>query len=190
MKRSRLRNKFLNSKSDTDEKAYNAQRNLCVNLIRQAKKQFFSNLNIHDVTDNKTFWKTVKPLLTDKVKTKSKITLIEKKYKDNSTEYSEEIISDDKEVAEVFNKFFVNIVPDLKIPASHNCNKDFQKTNDPVLNAINKYKYHPSIVMIKSKTDSQRKFSFTSVQYEDVLRKIKSLNILKASQKSNIPIKF
>ena len=110
MKRSRLRNKFLNSKSDTDEKAYNAQRNPCVNLIRQAKKQFFSNLNIHDVTDNKTFWKTVKPLLTDKVKTKSKITSIEKKHKDNSTEYSEEIISDYKEVAEVFNKFFVNIV--------------------------------------------------------------------------------
>ena len=29
---------------------------------------------------------------------------------------------------------FVNIVPDLKIPASHNCNKDFQKAKDPVLN--------------------------------------------------------
>ena len=53
--------------------------NLCVNLIREAKKQFFSNLNTHDVTDNKTFWKTVKPLLAEKVKTKSKITLIEKK---------------------------------------------------------------------------------------------------------------
>ena len=29
MKRSRLRNKFLNTKSDIDRKAYNAQRNLC-----------------------------------------------------------------------------------------------------------------------------------------------------------------
>ena len=38
-------------------------------------------------------------------------------------------VSDDGEDAEVFNKFFVNIVPDLKIPANHNCNKDFQKTN-------------------------------------------------------------
>ena len=43
-----------------------------------------------------------------------------------------EIISDDKEVAEIFNKFFVNIVPDLKIPARHNCNKNFQKLNDAV----------------------------------------------------------
>ena len=47
--------------------------------------------------------------------------MIEKKYKGSSTEYSEEIISDDKEVAEVFNKFFVNNVPDLKISASHGC---------------------------------------------------------------------
>ena len=87
MKRSRLRNKFLNSKSDIDRKAYNPQRNLCVSLIRQAKKNFFSKLNTSDVTDNKTFRRTVKPFLTDKVKTKSKITLIEKKIKENSTEY-------------------------------------------------------------------------------------------------------
>ena len=50
-----------------------------------------------------------------------------------------------------------------------------------MLNAIHKYKYNPSIVIIKSKIDPSRKFSFASLQYEDVLRKIKSLNVLKAS---------
>ena len=78
MKRSLLRNKFLNTKSDIDRKAYNKQRNLCVSLIRSEKKNFFSNINTSDITD-KTFWKTVKPFFTDKMKTKSKITLIEKK---------------------------------------------------------------------------------------------------------------
>ena len=64
MKRSRLRNKFLNTKSDIDRKAYNKQRNLCVSLIRIEKKNFFfSNINTSDITDNKTFWKTVKPFL-------------------------------------------------------------------------------------------------------------------------------
>ena len=53
MKRSRLRNKFLNSKSDIDRKAYNAQRNLCVSLIRQAKK----NLSLIQV-----MLQTIKPL--------------------------------------------------------------------------------------------------------------------------------
>ena len=35
MKRSRLSNKFLNTKYDIDRKAYNKQRNLCVGLIRR-----------------------------------------------------------------------------------------------------------------------------------------------------------
>ena len=77
-KRSRLRNKFLNTKSDIDRKTYNKQRNLCVSLIRSEKKNFFSNINTSDITNSKTFWKTVKPFFTDKIKTKSKITLIEK----------------------------------------------------------------------------------------------------------------
>ena len=87
MKRSRLRNKFLNTKSDIDKKAYKKQRNLCVSLIRREKKNFLNNISTRDIADNKTFWKTVKPLFTDKIQTKSKITLIEKKLlpeKDNS----------------------------------------------------------------------------------------------------------
>ena len=79
MKRLRLRNMFLKTKYDIDRKAYNKQRNLCVSLIRREKKNFFNNINTRDITNNKTFWKTVKPLFTDKIQTKSKITLIEKK---------------------------------------------------------------------------------------------------------------
>ena len=79
MKRSRLRNKFLNTKSDTDRKAYIKQRNLCVSLIRREKRNFFNNISTRDIPDNKTFWKAVKPLFTDKRQTKSKIKLTEKK---------------------------------------------------------------------------------------------------------------
>ena len=86
--------------------------------------------------------------MTQKIETKSKIIFIEKKCKDNSTKSSGEITSDDKGVAEIFNKFFVNIVPNLNIPISHNYNADFLKADDPVIKALNKYKYHPSIVMI------------------------------------------
>ena len=78
MKRSRLRNKVLNKKRDTDRKAYNKQRSFCVSLIRSEKKNV-SNINTSDITDNETFWKMVRPFFTDKIKTKSKITLIEKK---------------------------------------------------------------------------------------------------------------
>ena len=39
MERSRLRNKFLRTKSDIDKKAYNKQRNLCVSLIIARKEK-------------------------------------------------------------------------------------------------------------------------------------------------------
>ena len=38
MKRSRLRNKFLNTRSDLHRKAYNKQRNYVVSLLRKEKK--------------------------------------------------------------------------------------------------------------------------------------------------------
>ena len=47
---------------DADRIAYNKQRNYCVSLIQKEKKAYYSNLNIRDVTDNKTFWRKVKPL--------------------------------------------------------------------------------------------------------------------------------
>ena len=44
MKRSRLRDKFLNTKSNIDRKPYNTQQNLCVSPIRQAKKNVLVTL--------------------------------------------------------------------------------------------------------------------------------------------------
>ena len=56
------------------------------------------NLNEKDVADNKHFWKTIKPLLSDKVKSSEKITLVER----------EETINEDEENAEILNAFFLN----------------------------------------------------------------------------------
>ena len=55
MKRSRLRNKFLNKKSDLDRKAYNKQRNYVFSLLRKEKKEFYDNLNANVITENRTF---------------------------------------------------------------------------------------------------------------------------------------
>ena len=45
MKRSRLRNKFLNTKSDIDRKTYNKQRSYVVSYLRNEKNNFYSNLD-------------------------------------------------------------------------------------------------------------------------------------------------
>ena len=80
MKRSRLRNIYLKNLSDNNKREYNKQRNYCVSLLRKTKTNYYANLNEKYLTDNKQFLrKTVKPLLSDKIKSSENITLVELK---------------------------------------------------------------------------------------------------------------
>ena len=161
-------------------------------MIRQEKKNFYSELKIRDITDNKTFWKKVKPFFTDKIQSKSKITLIEKNIVSREGEKvikSEEIISEDKAIAEVFNKFFINIVPNLKMSVENDFDTNFLKTEDPGLNAISEYKNHPSVI-IKIKKKNREIFFFSPAQYDDILKNIKSLDTAKISKQTYIPTKI
>ena len=60
MTRSRLRNKFLKNKTQSDETAYKKQKNYCVSLFRKEKKSFFENLDTKNITDNKFFLENCK----------------------------------------------------------------------------------------------------------------------------------
>ena len=66
MVRSRLRNKCLKLKTIESRLAYTQQRNYCCSLIRQAKRNFCENLDPNLITDNRKFWKQVKPFFSDK----------------------------------------------------------------------------------------------------------------------------
>ena len=77
MKRTRLRNKLLKDQNKENKRRYEKQRNYCVSLIRKMKKDNYSNLGIKKVTYSKTFWKTIKPFLSDKIMSTEKITLID-----------------------------------------------------------------------------------------------------------------
>ena len=136
MPRTRLRNKFLKNPTDSNKVLYNRQRNYCVSLLRKEKKEYFANLNEKTISDNRKFWHTVKPFLSDKVKSKEAIILVNK---DN-------IESKESEVAKIFNEFFSNIVKNLEIP-EYQCednNLHNKLSATPVLQAILKYGNHPS----------------------------------------------
>ena len=68
MKSSRLRNRFLKTRSEFNKISCNKQRNLYAFLLRKTKWGYYYNLNEKDVTDNKQFRRTVKPLLLNKIK--------------------------------------------------------------------------------------------------------------------------
>ena len=146
IRRTRLRNKFIESKTDANRIAYNKQRYYCVSLKPEEKTAYYSNLNIRGVTDNKTLWRKVKPLFSEKANLQTKILLVEKGNDLSDPEISrkvEKVISKDMEIAEKFNEFF-NIVPSLKISPKENCKTDVGNDNEPILNYINKFKNHPS----------------------------------------------
>ena len=67
MHRTRIYNKYLRNKTEKSKRKYTKQRNYCVSLLRKSKREYYSNLDVKNITDNKTFWKTVKPFLSDKV---------------------------------------------------------------------------------------------------------------------------
>ena len=102
--------------------------------------------------DSKTFWPTVKPLLSGKDLTANQITLIE----------NGEIISDDKEVSKTFGHFFKNAVRSLDITENRYLLTDSEDIDDPVDAAIKKFEIHPSSLMIKDRADN-RNFSLYNI---------------------------
>ena len=69
MLRSQLKKKFNNNESEENSKIYKQQRNYCVKLSRKTKMEYFQNMDVNKVNDNKKFWKTVKPRFSNKCKT-------------------------------------------------------------------------------------------------------------------------
>ena len=74
MLRSKLRNIFLQGKTDEARTKYR-KRDICAHLLRRAKRNYYNDLDLSNVTDNRKFWKTIRPLFANKIKVKNKITL-------------------------------------------------------------------------------------------------------------------
>ena len=106
----------------------------CVSLLRKKKNSsYYSNLDEKNVTDNKAFWKTVKPFLSDKITSKEKIASIEEN----------EIVSNDENTAQVLNTFFSNILGSLNIPENVTNDPFPDNISDPIIKLIVKYRKHP-----------------------------------------------
>ena len=74
MQRSRLRNAYLKDRTSAANKK---QINVCVSILRESKKCYYENLDTKNITDNKKFWGTVKPVFSNKVRSNTYITLNE-----------------------------------------------------------------------------------------------------------------
>ena len=103
MHRSRLENINIYKRNDKNWENYKKKRNLCGDLLRKTKIEYFKNLNVKDLSDNRKFWKTIKPYFSNKSLNSDKLLSKEKG----------NLASDGKELATIMNNFFINIMKDL-----------------------------------------------------------------------------
>ena len=57
MNRSRCKNVYFKTKTVENLENYRKLGNACTKLTRKAKKEYFQNLHMNDITDNRTFWR-------------------------------------------------------------------------------------------------------------------------------------
>ena len=74
MTRSRLRNRFLKEPTPMNRLVYKKQRNYCVSLMRENKKQCYGSLNV-TITDSKNFWRVAKLNFANKIVGTNKVIL-------------------------------------------------------------------------------------------------------------------
>ena len=78
--------------------------------MRKSKKYYHGYLNEKYAIGKNRFWKAVKPLLSDKVKSSEKMTFV----------HEDKIITNDDENAKILNSSVSNVIEQLKIPDIHN----------------------------------------------------------------------
>ena len=110
-------------------------------IMQRTRLRFARCANLHekDITNNRKFWHTFKPFLTDKNKCRENIILVN----------NEKITSDAVELANALNNFFSNFIKNLKISEYYVEDKfPHSLLRHPTLNAIFKYKNHSNIRII------------------------------------------
>ena len=123
---------------------------------------------------NKSFWEFIKAFLKNKTCHAQNDMLIR----------NDEIITEEKDLAETFNKHYINIVEKssgikpVNVAMMHNiCD------NDTAINVIiEAYKNHPSVTEIKEiieKNTTKRSFKFDSVNKSYITTILKNIDIKK-----------
>ena len=155
MTRSRLKNAYLKTRNGKNWKNCKKQRNFCTNLLKKTKIEYFRNLNIKDLKDNKKFRKRIKLFFSDKGLETNNIILKEKK----------ELITNGSTLASLFNNYFLNITSTLKV-------KQPPPKFPLITNLLIHYRDHMSIKKIKENYKIAEKFHLKEVSSKEVKNNI------------------
>ena len=171
MKRTRLKNRFNKNRTKENWTAFKKQRNFCVKLLRQNKSSYYNRLDPNVVSENKKFWKTVKPLFSNKIQGSASITLLE----------NDVVESDDTRVAEILNDYFVDITKTLGVACEEDSTNLDIPSQDTLQTTFQRFQCHPSIVKIRATVNSAQSFSFHQISVQEMFNQLMKLDPKKAS---------
>ena len=171
-----LKRRYNLDRTTINLEKYKKQRNICVNLLRKSKNQYFNNIDVENVTDNKKFWKSIRPKFSNKCKTANIIILVE----------DEKILQDEKSIANTFNNFFTDVTHSLGLKKqSIGLKNTFSKI-------VKTFRNFESIKKIKESQQGAENpsFSFKVISEEEVKNAIKDLPINNSTISGDIPTKI
>ena len=95
----------MKNPDEINRKLYKQQQNKCVSFRRESIKNYFSNITSERIITNKSFWKSEKPFLINKVCIQNKDIMLRD---------DEKMIIDKKKLVQLFKDHYINI-------AEHSC---------------------------------------------------------------------
>ena len=147
--------------------------------MRDAKREYYKSLNLNVISDTKKFWRSVRPIFSEKALPKKLTSLIE----------NGEIIDNKLDIAETMNNNFVNITNSLDINSIPVSNANSSE-GDEIDILVNRFRNHPSIVKIKSLSNDQRNLYFEAVDIDHMKKYISKLKENVSSPEGDIPVKI
>lgn len=96
---------YLKNRAIGNKIKYKKRNNYCKRLYKKQQRGFYSIFELNHIKDNKLFWNTLKPFLSDKNIQYSAITFVNKE--------NNQIMPEDLELAETFDYYSVIAVANL-----------------------------------------------------------------------------
>ena len=101
----------------------------------------------------------------------------------------EKIVSEDRAVADILNEYFSTITESLNISSSNKNQLSVAGISDPITTGIEKYCYHPSVLLLKGRYRSAEACCFKRVKISEIIDQADNLDTKKASPIDSIPAK-
>ena len=183
--RSRLRNKYNTWKSRENYVAYRQAKRECDKLTDIAKTKYFTKATEKGISNNKEFWKIMKPALTNKGIISSDVIILEE---------NGELISDESRLVNIFNDHYINIVESTlgASPNSMGDPSDPNRDETTVREILVRFKDHPSICKIRDHMSGTTfgNFSLPLATREEVNKIISDIDTSKSCGPDKIPPKL